>query len=113
MLIKEQRRKVAFIFRTSFGTEAEAFVHVVVLGCGAPAVAVVPASCGAPVILLSLEGEWEFTRGPFSITPQGKEHCKKKKKKIDKYRRIIQTITPIFITLLWCCFTIVVIQQAC
>lgn len=74
-------------FRTSFGAEAEAFVRVVVFGRGAPAVAVVPAGCGAPVILLSLKGEWEFTRSSLGVTPQGEEHCKRKRSA--KYRRSI------------------------
>lgn len=78
MLLKEQIRTVCFISRTSFGTKAECFVHVVVLGRGAPAVAVAPASCGAPIIVLSLKGEWEFTRSALGITPQSEEHCKKK-----------------------------------
>lgn len=113
MLIKEQIRKVCFISRTSFGTEAEAFVRVVVLCRGAPAVAIVPASRGAPVILLSLKGEWEFARSPVGVTPQGEEHCKKKK--IDKYRHNIQNITAISITLRWRSFTTVVIhaKRAC
>ncbi|TNN35542.1 hypothetical protein EYF80_054299 [Liparis tanakae] len=41
---------------TGLGAEAEGFVLVVVLGGGAPAVAVVPAFGGAGVVLVSLEG---------------------------------------------------------
>lgn len=98
---------MGFISRTSFRTEAEAFVRVVVLGGGAPAVAVVPTGCGAPVVLLSLKDEWEFTRRPLGVTPQGEEHCKKKKKKIHKCRHDMRNITPISMTLGWRSFTAV------
>lgn len=75
---RKQIRKARFGSHTCFRTEAEAFVHIVVLSSGAPAVAVVPAGCGASVILLSLKGEGEFTRCPLSVPTQGEEHCETK-----------------------------------
>lgn len=84
-------RRVPLVSHTGFRAEAEAFVHVVVLGGGAPAVAVLPAGCGALLILLSLKGEWEFTRSPLRITTQGEEHCETE---VGKYKPIIQNVTP-------------------
>lgn len=86
MTLKDHRmvrmdKKACFGSQTCFRTEAEAFVHIIVLSSGAPAVAVVPAGCGASVILLSLKGEGKFTRCPLSITTQGEEHCETKVRK--------------------------------
>lgn len=97
MLIKELIKE-SFISRTGFGTEAEGFVRVVVLGRGAPAVAIVPASCGTAVILLSLKGEWEFTCSPLGVTPQGEEHCKKKRStNTDIIYRILHLFSLLYI----------------
>lgn len=83
---RTQIRKGSFGSHTCFGTEAEAFVHIVILSRGAPAVAVVPAGCGATLILLALKGEGEFTRCPLSVPTQGEEHCETK---VRKHKSII------------------------
>lgn len=66
---------------TSFRAEPKGLVHIIVLGGGAPSVAVVPARGGASVILLSLKGEGEFARRTLSVATQGEKHCKTNIKK--------------------------------
>lgn len=88
---KKLIRKTCFGSHTCFRTEAEAFVHIVVLSSGAPAVAIVPAGRGAAVISLSLKGEGEFTRCPLSVTTQGEENCEKMSENVKLlYRFLLQ-----------------------
>lgn len=61
---------------TGFGAEPEGFVYVIVFCRGTPAVAIVPAWSGASIVLLSHEGEGEFTGSAFCVAAQGEEHCK-------------------------------------
>jgi len=73
---------------TGLWAEGVDFVLVVVLGGGAPAVAVVPAFSGAGVELLSLEGEGELTRSAFCVPPDGEQHCGRRTG-IREYKEVI------------------------
>lgn len=63
---------------TGFRAEAIGFVLVIILSCCTPAIAVISARGGAAVILLTLEGEGEFTWGAIGVSTQGEEHCNAK-----------------------------------
>lgn len=63
---------------TSFRAEPVAFVTVIVLSSGTPAVTIISALSGAAVILLTLKGEGKFTWRAVSVSTQREQYCRKK-----------------------------------
>ena len=70
---------------TRFRTETEGLVAVVVVSGGTPAVPIVPASGGAAIVRVTLEGERELAGGTICVASKGEQHCNTKQRNAPQF----------------------------